>query len=446
MHRSASHRSRAPAALATLAVAALTAALAGAVGAQVTEIEFASGPDDTGTIERLLAAFNASHRGDIHVRWRQMARESDAHRRELLDDLAADPGGIDLIASDVIWTAELARDGWVEDLTDRFYDAFDRQAFLAAPLDSAIYRLRIWGVPWYTDAGLLFYRREQLAKSGFSEPPATWAALGDMARKVMRDSDTRWGFVFQGARYEGGTANAAEFIWSAGGELMTPRLAVTGLVVNTVTEVDKVQIGSAAAARGLDIARRLIADGITPAAVTGFREQEALKAFLDGDAVFLRSWPYAYGVLRRAGFTPAQIGVAPLPAAAADGRHASCLGGWNLMLNAASGPAEREAAFTLIRYLTDPAQQRVQALQAGLLPVLDALYDDAALIEEVPLVALGRQVFETQLHTRPMSPFYSEVSASIASAFNRTLQGELTGSEAARLLEDELRAIVIRNR
>jgi multiple sugar transport system substrate-binding protein len=192
--------------------------------------------------------------------------------------------------------------------------------------------------------------------------------------------------------------------------------------------------------------RRLITDGVSPAAVASFREQESLDAFVAGEAVFLRSWPYADGYLRRGGFTEEQFGVAPLPAADPGGRSASCLGGWNLMINASSSEAEQEAAWTLVQYLTDPAQQRLQALQAGLLPILEALYEDADLVGEIPVLALGKEVFDKQLHARPLSPFYSEISASIASAFNRTLLGELTGSEAAQLLEKELRAIVARNR
>jgi multiple sugar transport system substrate-binding protein len=412
----------------------------------VTEIVFTSGPDGSGTVQRMVDAFNDLHRGEIRAEWRQMSPENDAHHQQLIDDLTSNVGGIDLMASDVVWTAELAKNRWVQDLTDRFYDAFERDAFLETPMQSATYRLRIWGVPWYTDAGLLFYRRDKLAQSGFPGPPQTWDELGLMARRVMRDSGTPYGYVFQGAEYEGGTVNAAEFIWSAGGELMAGQMTVTGLVVTGVTETDAVKVGSDAAARGLDIARRLIADDVSPAAVTSFREQESLDAFVAGDAVFLRAWPYADGYLRRAGFTEEQFGVAPLPAAASGGRSASCLGGWNLMINANSSEAEQEAAWTLIRYLTDPAQQRIQALQAGLLPILGALYDDADLVGEVPILALGKEVFERQLFARPLSPFYSEISASIASAFHRTLLGELTGSEASQLLEKELRAIVIRNR
>lgn len=412
----------------------------------VTEIVFASGPDDTGTVQRLVDAFNESNRGSIHVKWRQMARESDAHRRELARELSSGAGGVDLIASDVIWTAELAKNRYVQDLTRRFYRAYERDSFLAPALESATYRLRIWGVPWYTDAGLLFYRKDKLAESGFADPPATWEELARMARKVMKDTDTRHGFVFQGAAYEGGTANAAEFIWSAGGELMASRVTVTGAVLPGVTETDSVLVGSEAAARGLDIARNLVAERVSPAAVASFREKESLDIFVAGDAVFLRSWPYALGVLRRAGFQPDQLGVAPLPAASNGGRSASCLGGWNLMINASSSKSERDAAWQLIRYLTAPSQQERQARDAALLPILRSLYEDPDLVEEVPVVGLGKQVLTSRLHARPMSPFYSQMSARIARAFNRTLKGELTGAEAAQALDKDLRAIVLRNR
>jgi len=190
----------------------------------------------------------------------------------------------------------------------------------------------------------------------------------------------------------------------------------------------------------------VMSQGVAPAEVATFREEESLDAFRSGRAVFLRSWPYAYAVLRQAGFTPEQVGVAPLPAAADGGRSASSLGGWNLMIDARSSEAEQEAAWTLIRYLTHPDQQRRLAREAGLLPILEDLYDESELVEEIPVMGVGRQVFATQLHERPMSPFYTEVSASIAAAFNRTLRGELTGAEAAALLERELRAIVVRNR
>ena len=81
-----------------------------------------------------------------------------------------------------------------------------------------------------------------------------------------------------------------------------------------------------------------------------------------------------------------------------------------------------------------------------MLPILRALYDDANLVKEVPVMALGNEVLTSKLHARPISPFYSEVSKKVARAFNQTLKGKLTGAEAAQRLDKELRAIVRRNR
>ena len=79
-----------------------------------------------------------------------------------------------------------------------------------------------------------------------------------------------------------------------------------------VTETDSVLVGSEAAARGLDIARKLVAEKVL---ASGGREasvsEKALDAFVAGDAVFLRSWPYVYAALRQAGFTDQFGGSAP---------------------------------------------------------------------------------------------------------------------------------------
>lgn len=411
--------------------------------ARPVEIVFASGPDETGTVGRIVEDFNRAHEGRVRVRWRTMSDRNDAHQDQLSKALAGEGERIHVFASDVVWTAQMAKSGRVEDLTDRFYRAYEREALLSAAMDSATYRLRIWGVPWYTDAGMLFYRKDKLDDAGFDQPPKTWTELSRMSQTIQKKTNTPYGYVFQGAEYEGGTVNAAEFIWSAGGELMSTELTVTGLVVTRPAETDAVRIRSPEAAAGLDMARRLVEDGVVPSAVVRFRERDALEAFMAGNAVFLRSWPYTYGVLRDAKMID-RVGVAPLPAAGA-GPGSSCLGGWNLMIAASASATEKDAAWAFIRYLTDGAQQARQAREAGLLPVRLELYADSALVRDVPVMGLGRQVFEENLHARPETPYYGEMSARIARVFRRVLQGELNGTEAVEVLDRELRAIAIRN-
>ena len=68
----------------------------------------------------------------------------------------------------MIWPAQFAVNGWILDLTDRFKDS---GSFLQGPVEAATYDGKLWAVPWYTDAGLLYYRKDLLEKSGYSGPP-----------------------------------------------------------------------------------------------------------------------------------------------------------------------------------------------------------------------------------------------------------------------------------
>ena len=373
-----------------------------------------------------------------------MDRES--HRPGLLALLESEERDVHVIAADVVWTPELAKKRLVRDLTRRFYRDFSVDDFLEPALESATHRLRIWGVPWYVDTGVLYYRKDLLKKSGFSEPPRTWSELERMAKQVMADSEVRHGFVFQGAAYEGGFANALEFIWSGGGRVLTGRVFATGAFGQRAIETSAVTVNSPEAAAGLDAARRLVKRGVTPEAVKDYREAEALAAFLRGNAVFLRSWPYVEGRLDGSALDAASVGVAPIPALKPDGVGYGCLGGWNLMIDANASSAERDAAWRFIRFLANERQQRRLALEAGLLPSRPDVYDDEKVARARPVLRLGRKLLAERTRVRPNTPFHAEVSRAVAEVFQQVLAGELTGKQAVARLDSELREVLHRYR
>ena len=420
-------------------------ALSGRVRAQApTEITFAFAPDDSGAKDALIEAFNAAHDGRIRVTFREMPRETDAFFDQMVSEFVAQADDIDVFGADVIWTAEMAANGWIVDLTARIQAAFDRDAFLAAARNAVWYQNRLWAVPWFTAVGMLYYRRDLLEAAGFDSPPATWAELAEMAKAVTAQPDApEYGFVFQGGAYEGGVTNAMEYIWNAGGRVLTGNVSVAGAPGVMIVSPNVVVVDNPDAARGLDEARGLVEAGVAPEDVVEFREQDGVDAFLAGEAVFMRNWPFVYGLLDTDASTldPAQVGVAPIPVSAAGARSYSCLGGWNLAINARS--PRREAAWEFIRFATAQERQLEHAAVGGFLPSLRALYDDEKLRASLPIAALGLQSVENA-RIRPISPYYSEISPRIALAFNRLLRGELTGTEAVQRLQRELRTIVRR--
>jgi multiple sugar transport system substrate-binding protein len=106
-------------------------------------------------------------------------------------------GEMDAIAGDTIWTAEFAENDWIADISERFSES-ERSRFVDGAIQSLTYEGRVYGAPHTMDAGMLYYRKDLLKKSGFSDPPKTWEELKEVARKVVQDQGTRYGFVFQG--------------------------------------------------------------------------------------------------------------------------------------------------------------------------------------------------------------------------------------------------------
>ena len=127
-----------------------------------------------------------------------MPATSSQYFEQMQAELQSGESNVDVIAGDVTWAAQFAADGYVLDLSERFSDRM-KESHLDGPLQTVEYEGKTWGVPWFTDAGMFFYRRDLLERAGFSEPPATWAEMKEMARKVKADLGARDGYVFQGS-------------------------------------------------------------------------------------------------------------------------------------------------------------------------------------------------------------------------------------------------------
>jgi multiple sugar transport system substrate-binding protein len=400
----------------------------GQQGGGATELVFTSAPDDTETTPKLVQKFNEQNKGKYNVVFREGNADTGQRFDQIRTQMQAGGGDLDIILGDVIWTAQLAANGWISDLSDRFTES-ERENFLPGSVEAIIYEGKAYGMPWFTDTGLLYYRKDLLQKSGFSGGPKTWDELKRMALKVKQDTNTKFGFVFQGAEYEGGVCDGCEFIWTHGGNILDP------------SDASKVVVGSPQAAAGLATERSMIESGVAPRSVTTYKEDESAGAFLNGDAVFLRNWPYVYALLSdpaESKVKPGQVGVSELPSA--DGKPGNgTVGDQPFYISASS--KNQDGAWEFIKFMTDPEQQRFRAVEGSYLPTLTSLYDDEEIRESVPVVALAKQALQHTL-PRPVSPYYSDMSLEMAEQFNLSLKGEIAPEEAVRELQRSLESFI----
>ena len=386
-----------------------------------TDIVFSFGPDDT--VQNLVDAFNQQN-PTINVTYREI--EPDRYLERLRTMFRRGDATIDVIAGDVVWPAEFASKGWIADLSDRFPQV-EQDKFLDAPIEANTYQGKIWGVPWFTDVGLLYYRKDLLDQSHFPDPPETWDELKRIGLKVKHDHGLSHGYVFQGADYEGGVCNGLEYIWTHGGGVLG-------------SQHKSVIIDRIAARNGLRTERHMIEDDVAPQRVHRFTEYESAGRFLARRAVFCRFWPGLYrefgqpGRLRRD-----QVGVTELPRVPGIPHGRGCLGGWNMFINAAS--AHKNAAWQFVEFMTDEARQKRMARDGSYLPTREDLYQDPQLLNQVPILKLGKEALKHS-RPRPIHPRYLDMSEEMAEWFHLSLRGVVTPAQATEKLRRELSDIL----
>jgi len=336
----------------------------------------------------------------------------------------------DLYQIDVIWPGDLA-----EHLVDLYqYPGAKEQASENFPaiIENNTVDGRLVGMPWFTDAGLLYYRTDLLEKYGYTDPPATWSDLEEMAKKIQageRDAGNQdfWGFVWQGNAYEGLTCDALEWIYSNdGGRIISPDKMIT---INNPNAIDA--IAMAAGWVGT----------ISPPGVTGFQEEDARNMWQAGNAAFMRNWPYAYSLGNASDSVIAgKFDVSPLPAGKS-GRGAATLGGWQLAVSKYSLHPDEAAKLAL--FLTSAGEQKTRAIEGSFLPTIQFLYNDQQVCDANPFICKLLNVF-TNAVARPSTataPHYNEVSTAFFQGVHSVLTGDKDATTAVEEMELDLEDI-----
>ncbi|MBN2199211.1 MAG: ABC transporter substrate-binding protein [Candidatus Aminicenantes bacterium] len=365
---------------------------------------------DPAPFNRLLDEFEARNPG-IAVRDEILPASTDEQHQFYVVNLEGKSSDFDVLSMDVIWVPEFARAGWLADLTE-LVGPEEREDFFPGPMKAVTYGGKIWAVPWYIDAGVLYYRKDLLEKYGFS-PPRLWSELVSTAQSIRRREPGIYGFIWQGKQYEGLVCNVLEYFWSNGGDVLRG---------------GEVVIASRENIAALEFMRALIAEhGVTPPLVLTAIEEPTRHLFGGGKALFMRNWPYALNIFEQEGSpVRGKVGVAPLPSFPG-GESASTLGGWQLGLNRyAKNP---DAGRKLIRFLTRPGSQKILALTLGYKPTRRSLYADEELRAAQPFITGLYDVFMAA-RPRPVTPYYLMITQVMQPEFSAAVSGIKTAAEA----------------
>ncbi len=405
----------------TLAGAALVSLTALSVQAETLNIVHGAVGMDDQILRRQLDAFEAATGHKVNIVSMPESTTDQFSQYKLW--LSAQSSDIDVYRLDVIWAPQISEH--FVDMTAAIADIRDQ--FVPSTLDAQTVDGKLVAVPMFMGAPALYYRADLLAKHGKSVP-TTWEELGATAKAVMEAERAAgnadlWGFVFQGAAYEGLTCNAMEWIGAMGG----------GMIVN---EDGTIGINNPQAAAAIDLAASWVGD-IAPPGVLNYKEEDARGTFQTGNAVFMRNWNYAYALVTGAD-SPIKdgVGVAPLPGG--PGGAVATLGGAALGVSAYS--KNQDLAAELVKFLVNFDNQKMRAIDTSRPATVTAVYDDAEVGEKMPFIPLWKPVLDG---TTPRPAFvtkrnYNEVSSEFWTAVHNTMSGNGSAADNLAMLEARL--------
>jgi multiple sugar transport system substrate-binding protein len=378
---------------------------------------FATGRDTTGYIQPLIDRWNLGHPQE-QVTLLELPEAADEQRAQMVANLQAKSDRYDVLGLDVVLTAEFADAGWIVPL-DRSMFPLDK--FLPPVVDTAVYHGKLYAVPYTSNAGLLYYRKDILDAEHL-KPPKTWAELRDQASRLRKKYKLQ-GYAGQFLAYEGLTVNFAEAVQSAGGEILSP-------------DGTKVTLDLGTAKTGLDFLVGGLRQGWIPSKALTFKEEESRLAFQNGELLFARNWPHAYGPATRSAIA-GKFEVTRLPGL--NGPGSSTLGGNNLAVSAYS--KHQKSAIDFIHYFTGLANERSVLTDGSFPPVWSELYDDPALIKRYPYLPVLKQSI-LSARPRPVSSKYDQVSLVISSAVSDALNFRKPSDETVATLKQQLSEII----
>jgi multiple sugar transport system substrate-binding protein len=360
----------------------------------------------------LISDFEKAYPG-IKVTLTSAPTNTDTNRATLATDISGGSATPDVFMGDVIWPAQFGAHQLAVPLSDYLPSSYFAQ-FAPGLVQGATYNGKVYGSPMFEDNGFLYYRKDLLTKENLPVP-TTWEQLLSESETLQKAGLVKYGYVFQGASYEGLTCNYMEFLASAGG---------------TATKADysTATLDSAASVKAVTFMRSLVTSGVSPASVTTFQEAQAMSTFAAGNAAFLRNWDYAYADSQVPGTpTVGKVGVAPMPTFQGMPTPGySNIGGWNSYINPHS--KNIAADLTFIKWLASTKAQTDLAVVSSSIPTVESVRTNPTIIAESPVLAT---VPKTKLVPRPAgTPNYPQLSTAIYTNVNAALAGSSSPSAA----------------
>ncbi|SCG68749.1 ABC transporter substrate-binding protein [Micromonospora humi] len=406
---------RAVAAAAALALVAPLAACGSGGDGGTPTINLYYPPEQN--LQKVVDDCNAQAQGRYRITYRVLPREADEQRVQMVRRLAAQDSGMDVLGLDVTWTQEFASADWIREWTGQD-KAEVEQGTLAGPLDTARYEDKLYAAPKNTNVQLLWYRSDLV-----SEPPKTWDQMISAAQQ-LKEQNKPYRVLTMGAQYEGLVVLYNTLAESAGGKILS--------------DDGKKAVMDAGTVRALEQLKTFATSGVTSPSFSNAVEDPVRLEFQSGGGAFQVNWPFVYPAMQEANPELAKdVKWARVPGIDANTPSKVTIGGVNLAVSKYSKHSTE--AFEVARCLRDAEHQKFSAINDGVPPTIESVYDEPEMAKAYPMKETILEELKEPA-VRPLTPAYQSISTVMSAILSPPsgIDPEKTADELRKAIADAL--------
>jgi len=275
-----------------------------------------------------------------------------------------------------------------------------------------------YGIPWYVETRVLYYRTDLAKKAGYTQAPKDWAGLKAMASAMQAKAGAKWGIGLQ-AGGTGSWQSVMPFAWSNGA---------------SITKDNAYAFDSPQMVEALKYYQSFFTDGVADKAAPAAPTTE--PDFVSGKVPMFVSGPWEMSAVEKIGgpgFTD-KYAVAPIPAKQTS---SSFVGGSDFVVFKSS--KQRDTAWKFVQFLSDPKTQASWYQQSTDLPSVQSAWKDPALASNAKLATFG-----TQLKTAiapPSYPTWEQVAAQLDSEVEKVTKTGADPDSALKAVQQQATSI-----
>ncbi|MDX6293101.1 MAG: multiple sugar transport system substrate-binding protein, partial [Kribbellaceae bacterium] len=266
------------------------------------------------------------------------------------------------------WMGEFANLGAL----DPTPSGIDPTSFFPGALDTTKVGGTNYGVPWYVETRLVYYRKDLAAKAGITTPPTDWDGLKAMAKAMKDKAGAKYGINLQ----PGGTGSwqtVMPFAWSAGASI-------------TKDGDKQFTFDTPEMQAGLSYYQSFFTDKL---AGTDLPPNQTEAQFVNGQVPMFISGPWMAGSVAKLGGDAIKpnIGVFQIPK---NKTATSFVGGSNFVVF--KNGKNKDSAWKLVKFLSDAKTQAEWFKLSADLPAVKSAWDDPSISGDPLLPVFGKQL------------------------------------------------------